>query len=75
MGFSTPLATWFRGELKTTAEYFLFCKGTGLEQLFKKESVRSIWHQHQRGIFDHSQTILSMVVYEIWWQTWSGKNN
>lgn len=74
MGFSTPLAVWFRGELKAIAEHLLFGKGEGLDELFCKDHVQIIWTQHQNGLFDHSSILWSMLMYEIWWQNYMGES-
>jgi asparagine synthase (glutamine-hydrolysing) len=70
MGFSTPLAKWLRDELKTIAEDFLLHKAEGLAQIFNKDHIQLIWDQHQRGLFDHSPVLWSMLMYEIWWQNY-----
>ncbi|MBZ2167681.1 asparagine synthase (glutamine-hydrolyzing) [Marinobacter sp. F4216] len=72
MGFSTPLAQWLRGELKAIAEDYLFHKGEGLAQLFRKDHVKLVWDQHQKGLFDHSAVLWTMLMYEIWWQRYLG---
>jgi asparagine synthase (glutamine-hydrolysing) len=74
MGFSTPLAAWLRGELKAIAEDHFFEKGQGLGQLFEKDHIRLIWDQHQRGLFDHSPVLWSMLMYEIWWQNYIARD-
>ncbi|QSP93522.1 asparagine synthase (glutamine-hydrolyzing) [Marinobacter salinisoli] len=68
MGFSTPLAQWLRGELKDIAEIYIFKNGHGLAQLFRKESVKYVWDQHQSGVFDHAAILWGMLIYEIWWK-------
>lgn len=68
MGFSTPLAGWFRGPLKSLAEGVMLERGDGLGELFRPESIRTIWSQHQSGGFDHSSLLWSLLMYELWWQ-------
>ncbi len=75
MGFSTPLADWFRGELKAIAEDHFFEKGQGLGQLFRQDHIRLVWDQHQRGLFDHSPVLWTMLMYEIWWQNYLSEKN
>jgi asparagine synthase (glutamine-hydrolysing) len=72
MGFSTPLASWFRRELKSIAQDHFFAKGQGLEKLFERDHIRQVWEQHQRELFDHSPMLWSMLMYEIWWQNYFG---
>ncbi len=56
------------------AEDHVFEKGQGLAQLFRLDHIRLIWDQHQRGLFDHSPVLWSMLMYEIWWQNYICKD-
>ena len=67
MGFSTPLAEWFRGELREIGEKYILNRGQALSKIFQPDHVRLLWEQHQRGIFDHSPILWSMLMFEIWW--------
>jgi asparagine synthase (glutamine-hydrolysing) len=68
MGFSVPLAYWLRNELKITAEERLFQPESGLSNYFKSIEIERIWLEHQQGIRDHSTTLWSLLMFEIWWQ-------
>lgn len=72
MGFSTPVAQWLRVELKLIFEEQIFGKGQGLKELFNIDNLKILWIQHQRNIFDHSNLLWPMLVYEIWWQRYVG---
>lgn len=68
MGFSVPLAQWLRNELKTTAEEKLFQLDNGLSNYFKPVEIKAVWLEHQQGIRDHSATLWSLLMFELWWQ-------
>ena len=67
MGFSVPLAHWLRNELKSTCEIKLFRPGSGLSNYFNIPEVRLIWHEHQIERRDHSATLWSLLMFELWW--------
>lgn len=68
MGFSVPLANWFRNEIKHIAETKLLSTDNGLSQFFKPEEVKTVWHQHQSGARDYSSELWSMLAFELWWE-------
>ena len=67
MGFSVPLASWFRGEIKVLAEKYILQQGSGLADYFKMDEVRRIWEQHQSGKYDHGAVLWSMLMFQMWW--------
>lgn len=70
MGFSTPLASWLRGELKNLATTRLFNQEAGIYQYFRKDTVEKLWEHHQAGLFDHSSLLWSLLMFELWWQSY-----
>ena len=64
MGFSVPLAAWFRGPLRERVREAVLgptLKDTGIfNQVFLKELVE----QHQSGRRDHSATLWTMLMFE-----------
>ncbi|WP_133470524.1 asparagine synthase (glutamine-hydrolyzing) [Paraglaciecola marina] len=67
MGFSVPLATWLRGEIKDLAEDYLFTKSSGIQQFFNMHIVEHLWEQHQQNKADHSNVLWSMLMFQMWW--------
>lgn len=67
MGFSVPLASWLREELKELAEAYLFTKSSGIQQFFEMQEVRKIWEEHQSAKADHSALLWSMLMFQMWW--------
>ena len=67
MGFSVPLATWFREEIKELAEEYLFNKKTGITNYFEMTEIQKIWKQHQNKDYDHSTVLWSLLMFQMWW--------
>jgi asparagine synthase (glutamine-hydrolysing) len=67
MGFSVPLASWFRHEIKGLAERHLIDQADGLKSIFNHDYLKILWNEHQNGNADHSALLWSMLMYEMWW--------
>ncbi len=68
MGFSVPLADWFRTEIFDIGERYLLKQAEGISQLFDRSVVNSMWEQHQNKEHDHSLVLWSMLMFEMWYQ-------
>lgn len=68
MGFSVPLASWFREEIKSIAEQYFFTKNDGISTFFNIDYVQTLWDQHQSETTDHSALLWSLLMFEMWWQ-------
>ncbi len=66
MGFSMPLNSWLRKELKTSMLSVFdnreLIDSSGLD----KDSVDRIWNQHQKGQYDNNLSIWSVFMYLTW---------
>ena len=69
MGFSVPLADWFRGELKDYTYTHIFSKNSGLKYFFYDHALKDIWETHQSGKRDYSSIIWPMLMFELWYKT------
>jgi asparagine synthase (glutamine-hydrolysing) len=67
MGFSVPLASWFRHEIKDLAHDYLFTKSQGIQQFFDMQVVQDLWQQHQSQKADHATVLWSMLMFQMWW--------
>ena len=67
MGFSVPLADWFRDEIKDLAEEYLFTKSDGIQHFFDMQVVDKFWREHQSSKADHSTLLWSMLMFQMWW--------
>jgi len=68
MGFSVPLASWFRNEIANIAEAKLLAPDNGLSQFFKPAEIARMWQQHQSDERDFSSELWSMLTFELWWE-------
>ncbi|RDV29199.1 asparagine synthase (glutamine-hydrolyzing) [Alteromonas aestuariivivens] len=71
MGFSVPLAEWFRNELKQTAEKALLNSEGGLTEIFSQSAIEKLWNQHQSAKQDHGAVLWSMLMYQMWWNKYA----
>jgi asparagine synthase (glutamine-hydrolysing) len=66
MGFSMPLAAWFRGELKDLVEERVFARQGILTEWFDLEPARLWWAEHQAGVHDYDRLFWCLLVLESW---------
>jgi asparagine synthase (glutamine-hydrolysing) len=69
-GFTVPLASWFRGELRPFAEQLLL-KNKELNRFFKTAALRQIWEQHQNHKADHGTLLWSLLSFALWQREYS----
>lgn len=66
MGFSIPLAQWFRAGLKATFEERVFAQDAFIGELFDLSPIHQWWAQHQRGTRDYAYYLWALLVLEGW---------
>jgi asparagine synthase (glutamine-hydrolysing) len=64
-GFTVPLDTWFRGELKALAEMSLLNQPSLADYLSLSE-VQRIWQEHQDKKADHGTLLWSLLMLALW---------
>lgn len=67
MGFSVPLASWLRHEIKDLAKRYIIEQAHGLKSIFNHDYVQTLWQEHQNNSADHSALLWSMLMFEMWW--------
>jgi asparagine synthase (glutamine-hydrolysing) len=72
MGFGVPLSFWFRGELRDYAEELLLCKKAD-RGYFKQNEIKNLLEEHISGRVNHSYHIFSLIMLELWHQTFVDK--
>jgi len=73
MGFSVPLASWLRNELKEIVEDKLITNSSGLTQIFKQTEITKLWCEHIAKNKDHSTVLWSMLMFKMWWDAYMDK--
>jgi len=66
MGFSIPLAQWFRHDLKGVFEERVLAPGAFLHDLMHPQAIRGWWEQHLRGVRDYSTHLWALLMLECW---------
>ena len=64
MGFSVPLAKWFRGPLKERMHNALTSGGLIESGLFDARYLQTLADQHTSGMRDHSTVLWSLMMFE-----------
>ena len=75
MGFSVPLASWLRNELRELTEDKLIINASGLAKFFKPEQIAKFWHEHKNETKDHSNVLWSMLMFQLWWDEYMSSDN
>ena len=63
-GFGVPLDSWFRGELRPSAEELLL--GGPDRGLFRRPVLESMLHEHAVGRADHGHRLWCLCTLELW---------
>jgi asparagine synthase (glutamine-hydrolysing) len=64
MGFSVPLASWFRGALRERVREAVLGARLADTGLFNPACLRQLLDQHQSGIRDHSSPLWSLLMFD-----------
>ena len=69
MGFSVPLSSWFRNELREMAGDLLLSQEARGRGYFRPHAVVNVLEYHWKGQADHSAKLWDLLVLELWHQT------
>ena len=64
MGFSVPLARWFRGPLKQRVRDAVLGDRLAATGWFNPETLRQLVDSHQSGVSDHSAPLWTLLMFE-----------
>jgi len=64
MGFSVPLARWFRGPLKSRVREAVLGPRLAATGWFERDCLTTLVDAHQSGVSDHSATLWSLLMFE-----------
>lgn len=68
-GFAIPLDVWFKRELKEMAHSTILGTDDGI---LDRKFLATIWNQHQKGLYDRSALLWSVLMFRKWRQTFCG---
>lgn len=66
MGFSVPLAGWFRTSLKPLFEAVVLADGA--EGMLAVSEVLRLWQEHQSGLHNHDKKLWNLLMLGLWQQ-------
>lgn len=69
MGFCVPLDHWFRGELAGMVDEILLDPRAIRRGYFDRSKIERMIAQHRRGEWNHGNALWSLIVLEMWHQT------
>jgi asparagine synthase (glutamine-hydrolysing) len=67
-GFSVPLASWLRDDLRPLVEDVVSDKSGSLAAFMDTGTVRRMWREHQSLARDHSAFLWALIMLELWKQ-------
>lgn len=71
-GFTVPLDSWFRGELRALGETSLL-ESEALGEYLDLPELRRIWREHQEEKADHGSVLWSLLMFALWQQEYQTK--
>jgi asparagine synthase (glutamine-hydrolysing) len=64
MGFSVPLANWFRSTLRPVFDAAVL--DPTMDRYLERREVRRLWVEHQSGLHDHSRKLWNLLTLALW---------
>jgi asparagine synthase (glutamine-hydrolysing) len=68
MGFSAPIANWFRKDLREMAYDILLSPRALQRGYFQPKVIASLLAEHSVGKEDHAEDLWDLLVLELWHQ-------
>lgn len=72
MGFSVPLAQWFRGSLKPVFAAAVLQREA--ESVLSLSETRRLWNEHQSGLVNHDRKLWTLLMLGLW-SGWAGSSD
>ena len=70
MGFSVPVAEWFKGELGNRFEELALAPDAALRGLVDQAEARHLFEEHRRGNGAYGSQLWALTMLEMWGRTW-----
>ncbi len=72
MGFSVPIASWIRKDLKEWSEDLLSYDNLSKQEIFDPQLIRKTYNQHLSGKYDHSHKLWTVLMFQSWYRNYIG---
>jgi asparagine synthase (glutamine-hydrolysing) len=66
MGFSVPMGSWLRGELRDWAEDLLSETKLAADGIFAAAQVRKLWNEHQTRQASRENVLWNVLMFQAW---------
>ncbi len=73
-GFSVPIASWMRNELRPLVDETLAEEKLKQQGMFNVRFVRGLLNEHWSGKADHRKTLWTLFMFQLWFDRW-GKSS
>jgi asparagine synthase (glutamine-hydrolysing) len=64
-GFTVPVNTWFRNELRDMAQQSIFAS-SGMDHFFAMPALQQLWDEHQRKKMNHGTLLWTIFMFSLW---------
>ena len=71
MGFTMPLDSWMRGELREMISQYLGSGSRVLENYFEPRYVNRLVREHLAGKSNHHEKLWNLLVFALWEEQWN----
>ncbi len=69
-GFSVPVSSWLRRELRPLLEETFAEEKLRAQGLFRAEFIRRLIAEHASGHADHRKTLWTLLCFQLWYDRW-----
>jgi len=73
-GFGSPLAKWFRDDLKDLTQETLLSSTSLNRGFFNPEYITKMWKQHQSGQRNFGANFWTLLMFELWYRRFMEKS-
>ena len=70
MGFTMPIHSWLRRELRDWAETLLDERRLAQDGIFRPDPIRARWREHLEGTHNWQSQLWAVLMFQAWREEW-----